>query len=386
MRRPKLDRVANIDDLREIARRRTPRIFFDYVDGGSYSEATMRANVTDFDKWGFAPRFLVDVSGRSLNSTILGRPTKLPFMIAPTGLAGMLWPSGEVAGARAADTAGIPLALSTVSICGMEEVAAATSAGFHFQFAMTRDRGLAEAMLERARACGAEAVHFTVDSLIPAMRERDQRNGLRVMTRPTLRTLMGILAKPGWAMTHMPKGKLPRFGNLPPESGRDIIEQTAAFGRLMEPNITWEHLTWLRRTWKGKLVFKGTMTIGDAERAVDEGCDAVVVTNHGGRQLDGNLSSIAVLPRIAEAVGDRTEIIFDSGIRRGTQIAKALALGAHSVMIGRAWLYGLAAGGEEGVALAIRLLADELSITLGSLGLNSIDELRQLGPSLIERV
>ena len=386
MRPANISRVANIEDLRRVARRRVPKIFVDYVDGGSYSEATMRANVDDFDKWGMAPRFLVDVSKRTLDTTILGKPSALPIMIAPNGLTGMLWPKGEAEAAKAAHKAGIPLTLSTVSICTMEEVAAEAKSGFHFQLYLPKDKGLAKSFLDRAKACGAGAIHFTVDANLPALREKDLYNGLRFAGTPALRTMLDILAHPQWALAHVPTGRMPRFGNLPPETGRDLLEQTANMGNINELVITWEHLRWIRQNWDGKLVFKGAMTAEDARQAVDEGCDAVVVTNHGGRQMDGILSSVAVLPRIVAAVGHRTEIILDSGIRRGTQIAKALALGADSVMIGRAYLYGLAAAGEAGVALAIRLLADELSITLGSLGLNSIAELRAKGPGIIERI
>lgn len=377
---------ANIEDLRQAARRRLPRLFFDYVDSGSYSETTAALNIADFDRWGFAPRWLEDVRQRDLSVTVMGRKQKLPIMIAPTGMAGMMAHRGEVQAARAAQAAGIPLVLSNMSICSVEEVGAATQSGLHFQLYLSQDKGLSAEMLRRAREAGAEAVHFTVDASLPAARERDVRNGFRAQDRVSMRTLMDIASHPRWAMDVLRGARLPRFGNYPDWTGEHVLAQIAAMPKIMEPAPTWADLDWLRREWPGKLVYKGAMCVEDAQKAVDRGCDAVVVTNHGGRQLDGTLSSIRALPRIADAVGGRTTILFDSGIRRGTHIAKALALGAEAVMVGRAYLWGLAADGERGVATALRLLTDELSIAVGSLGLTSITELRRRGRDLLEEL
>ncbi len=377
---------ANIDDLRTLARSRLPRIFFDYLDAGSYSEGTMRANIADFDRWGFAPRYLEDVRKRDLSVKVLGRPQRLPIILAPTGLAGMMRWQGEAQAARAASAAGIPLALSNFSVCSVEQVAQNTTSGLHFQLYLTRDRGLSADILRRARAVGVEVLHFTVDANLPAVRERDLRNGFRAQDRLSTRTMWDIATHPRWAMDVLRNGRLPRFGNYPESTGPNLLAQIARMPQILEASPTWDDLDWLRREWPGKLVFKGAMCVDDAVKAVERGADGVVVTNHGGRQMDGTLSSIRALPRIVDAVGRRTTILFDSGIRRGTHIAKALALGAEAVMVGRAYLYGLAADGERGVTTALSLLEQELSIAIGSLGLTGVADLRARGRDLLERL
>jgi isopentenyl diphosphate isomerase/L-lactate dehydrogenase-like FMN-dependent dehydrogenase len=379
--------AANIEDLRQAARRRVPRLFFDYMDGGAFSEATMRANTADFDRWTLEQRVMVDVTTRRQRTSFLGAEHAHPFMLAPTGFAGMLWRNGEVLAAQAAHAAGIPFCLSTVSIASLEEVRAASPGPLAFQLYMTKERDFAEALLQRAAAAGVLALFVTVDATILARREKDTRNGFFIASRPTPRAAFDMLTHPRWLL-QMGLGKRPVFGNYKGRPGLpgDIVGQAHYFTQHADPSLNWADIKWVRERWRGRLIVKGILSVDDAERAIDCGADGIVVTNHGGRQLDGARSSISVLPEIVAAVGARTEVLFDSGIRRGTHILKALALGARGCLIGRAFLYGLGAAGGAGVAQAIDLLATEIDITLALMGVSDIEALRQDGARYVKKV
>ena len=373
---------ANIEELRQAARRRLPRVFFDYVDGGAFSETTQRANTTDFERWSLEQRVLVDISQRNLRTTYLGGEQALPFMLGPTGLAGMLAHRGEVQGARAAGNAGIPFCQATPSICPMEEVRAATTAPWCFQLYVLRDRSMGEELIERALRNRADALFATVDATLAGRRERDVHNGLFGATHIGPRLALDLLSHPRWLLD-MVRGPHPVLANLPvrPGLGNNIMAQSYFFASQIDPSLSWKDLSWLRERWPGRLIAKGIFSADDARRAVDEGVDGIVVSNHGGRQLDGALSSIRMLPEIVAAVGEKTEVLFDGGIRRGTHILKALALGARACLIGRAWLYGLGADGERGVDTAIDLLKTELELTMAFMGIASVEQLRAEGAS-----
>ncbi len=368
-----------------MAHRRLPAMLSGFVDSGASSEATLAANSRDFDRWTLNQRVLVDISSRSLATHFLGADRPLPFMLAPLGLTGMLWPRGEEAAARAAAASGIPYCLSTASICSLEEVVAAAGPGtVYYQLYVMTDRALTERMVERAEAAGIDTLFLTVDTIVGGIREADIRSGFRTADRPSPKAALDILRHPGWALGMLRESPRPRLGNLS-EWGEfnGLMAQAAALVRQLDPTLSWTDLRWLRDRWKGRLVIKGILSVDDAQRAVDAGADAIVVSNHGGRQLDGARSAIAVLPEIAAAVGGRAEILFDSGIRRGAQIVKALALGADACMLGRAFVYGLSVAGEAGVAKAIDLVRNEMDITLALMGVTSIAELKGNGRVLV---
>jgi isopentenyl diphosphate isomerase/L-lactate dehydrogenase-like FMN-dependent dehydrogenase len=378
--------LADIEDARRLARRRVPKIFFDYMDGGSFGEATQRANAAGFDAWRLEQRVLVDVSRRDLSAPYLGARHALPFMLGPVGFAGTFAPRGEVLAARAAGTAGIPFCLSTFSICSLEEVRAAFPGPLHFQLYILKDRGLSASMIERAARAGVAALHLTVDTAVTAVRERDVRNGFRSITRPSPGLVASFLRHPRWCLG-MARAGMPQAGNVAdrPEMGRGLLAQAASLSRLIDPSLSWADIAWLRERWPGTLVLKGILSADDARRAAVSGADAIVVSNHGGRQLDGAPASIMVLPEIAAAVGDRIEVLFDGGVRRGGDVVKALALGARAVLLGRAYAYGLGAAGEAGVARAIDLIAAEIDLTLALMGLRSIEDLRAAGAGCLRR-
>jgi isopentenyl diphosphate isomerase/L-lactate dehydrogenase-like FMN-dependent dehydrogenase len=380
-----LANAASIEDLRRMAHRRLPAMLSGFVDSGASSEATLAANGRDFDRWTLNQRVLVDISDRSLATHFLGADRPLPFMLAPLGLTGMLWPRGEEVAARAAAAAGIPYCLSTASICSLEDVVAAAGPGtVYYQLYVMTDRALTERMVERAEAAGVDTLFLTVDTIVGGIREADIRSGFRTADRPSPKAAFDILRHPGWALGMLRESPRPRLGNLS-EWGEfsGLRAQAAALVRQLDPTLSWADLRWLRDRWKGRLVIKGILSVDDAQRAVDAGADAIVVSNHGGRQLDGARSAISVLPEIAAAVGGRAEILFDSGIRRGAQIVKALALGADACMLGRAFVYGLSAAGEAGVAKAIDLMRNEMDITLALMGVTSIAELKGNGRVLV---
>ena len=372
--------IVNISDLRRAARRRLPRFLFDYVDGAAYDEKTMRWNEAAFDRWRFRHRTLVDVTRRDLGTTVLGVPQALPLALAPTGFAGMLWPRGEIAAARAAEAAGIPYCLSTASICSMEDVRAATKAPFWFQLYVNKDKAVTENLIVRAEAAGCSALVLTVDIAARSNRERDTRNKFVTRSAISLQSWIDMVMKPAWSLAaaRAPKARFGNFAQLA-GAGSDIMSQGAFVAGSMDFTFDWKALDALRARWKRKLIVKGIVHPDDAARAADAGADAIVVSNHGGRQLDGDVPTIAALPAVVEAVGarhgDKVEVLFDSGIRRGMDAVKALALGAKGCLVGRAFLYGLASGGEAGVAKAIAILREEIDNTLAHIG---ITDLRQL--------
>ena len=361
--------IQSISDLRELARRRVPRAIFDYADGGSYEEQTLRRNAADLDALSFRQRVMVDVSAITLATTLLGVPVSMPLAIAPTGLAGFFHADGEILGARAAAAFGIPFCLSTMSICSIEEVRAATSTPFWFQQYLMRDRGFNQELIERAIAAQCSALVLTLDLQVIGERRRDPRNGLTIPPRLTLRNAFDLVTKPSWTASVL-FGKRRTFGNLAGRIGgsskiRTLAEWTAT---QFDPTANWRDVEWVRSRWPGKLILKGILDAEDARLGLAAGADAIIVSNHGGRQLDGAPSSISVLPAVAAAVDGRCELLFDGGIRSGQDIAKALALGARAALIGKSFLFALAAGGEAGVTRALAILRDELTVTLALTG------------------
>lgn len=374
----------NIADLRDRARRRLPRMFFDYLDTGAFGEATLRRNRIDLDALELTQRVLVDVSQRDLSHTFLGRKSALPFMLAPVGFCGMFAGGGEILAARAAKAAGIHFCLSTFAVAAMEDVAEQAGLIPDFQIYIFKRRELAEQLLERARKTGVTTLFLTADTAVGGLRERDTRNGFRTSERLGLRPLVDMLFHPRWCFDQLAAGK-PRLGVARDwtEFGTSLMQQTTRLTRFLDPSLQWSDLKWLRDRWSGRLVVKGILSADDARRAIDHGVEALVVSNHGGRQLDSTRSSIRALPEIAAAVDGRAEVLFDSGIRRGSDIVKALALGADGVLLGRAYVYGLAAKGGAGVAAALRLLATEMEITMALMGVTTIAQLKEQGSELV---
>ena len=376
--------IANVEDARLVARRRLPKIFFEYLDGAAFSEQTARANIADFDQWLVDQRVLCDVGERDLTTTILGQKRALPVMLGPVGFSGLFAPHGEILAARAAHAAGTAYCLSNFGIASLEALRAATPGPLWFQLYVMRDRSLVETFIQRAEAARCEALCVTVDTSVGGVRERDNRNGFRQLTRLTPRMALALLTKPAWCARMLPLG-MPRIGNMAdrPEYGTQVLEQAARLAQQIDSAFTWADMAAIRQRWTGKLVIKGILSARDAERAADAGADAIVVSNHGGRQLDCSPSTISVLPEIVAAVGDRVEVLLDGGIRRGAQVVKALALGAKGVLLGRAYAYGLGAGGEAGVANVIRMIATEIDVTIGHMGLSSIAQLQREGRAVL---
>jgi L-lactate dehydrogenase (cytochrome) len=368
--------VACIEDLRRIARRRLPRAIFDFVDGGALDEVTLRANRSDFERVALAPRVLTDVSQRDASTTLLGRQIALPLVIAPTGLAGLLWRKGEVALARTAEEAGIPFCLSQMAACSIEEVAQAGTLPFWFQTYLLRDRGINQALMQRATHAGCQVLVVTVDTKAQGPRDRDVRNGFTVPPRLTLRNLLDMARRLHW-LRGVACGPRVTFANLAGSLvGDDDIISIARFAAAQyDFTVDWSDIDWCRVHWRGKLAIKGILTPEDARLAVEHGADALIVSNHGGRQVDGAPSALAALPAVVDAVQDRAEVILDGGVRRGGDVLKALALGARACMAGRPFLYGLAAAGERGVAQAIGLFASEIDNNLALLGRPSANAL-----------
>jgi L-lactate dehydrogenase (cytochrome) len=361
--------ILNIDDLRLLARRRIPRAIFDYADGGSYRERTLRANAADLDALKFRQRVMVDVSQVNLATTLIGSPASIPLAIAPTGLCGLFHADGEILGARAAAAFGIPFCLSTMSICSIEDVREATGQPFWFQQYLMRDRGFNQELIERAIAAKCSALMLTLDLQVLAERHRDPRNGLTIPPRLTLRNAFEAARKPGWALKVM-FGKRRTFGNLVGHiGGADGVQTLAAWTHAQfDATANWRDVEWVRSRWPGRLIMKGIMDAEDARLALACGADAIVVSNHGGRQLDDAPSSISVLPDIVSAIDGRFEVYFDGGIRSGQDLAKALALGARAGLIGRSFLFALAAAGEAGVTRALEIIRNELKVTLALTG------------------
>ncbi len=368
--------VTCIEDLRLLHKQRVPRAFFDYADRGSYTEDTLRANSAKLQEIKFRQRILVDVSKRDLSTTILGEPASMPLILAPVGLLGMQHGDGEIHACRAAQAAGIPFTQSTMSICSIEDIAASVDKPFWFQLYVMKDRGFIKALIERAIAAKCSALVLTVDLQVIGQRHQDIKNGMTVPPEWSLSKLVDFATKPTW-VSGVLRGKRRTFGNLAGhlKVSDDITSLSTWINSQFDTTLNWKDVDWIRSIWPGKLILKGILDTEDAEIAAKSGAQAIVVSNHGGRQLDGAQSSIEVLPEIADAVGSKLEIMFDGGIRTGMDIMRALALGAKSCMIGRAYAYGLGAAGQEGVAKAIDLLAKELTTTMGLCGVNTIAEI-----------
>ena len=365
-----------IADLRETYHRKVPRMFVDYCEAGSYAEQTLRANRADIERIALRQRILHDVSNRSTATTILGEPAALPLALAPVGLTGMQHGDGEILACRAAQAAGIPFTLSTMSICSIEDVASAVDKPFWFQLYVMKDRGFIRALIERAAAVKCSALVLTVDLQVIGQRHRDIKNGMSVPPQVRLGNIVDIATKPAWALSVL-RGKRKTFGNIaghyPGMESVTVLSKWIA--EQFDATLSWKDVDWIRSLWPGKLILKGILDVEDARIAAKSGATALVVSNHGGRQLDGASSSIAVLPAIAEAVGAQIEMMFDGGIRCGQDIARALALGARSCMSGRAYIYGLGADGQAGVARAIEIMRKELETTMALMGVTHVDDI-----------
>jgi L-lactate dehydrogenase (cytochrome) len=375
--------VTCIEDLREIARHKVPRMFFDYAESGSYAEETLAANRRDLEAILLRQKILVDVSKRSTATKILGKPASVPLALAPIGLCGMQRGNGEILAAKAAAKAGIPFCLSTMSVCSIEDVAEEVSEPFWFQLYVMRDREFIRALVERAQAAKCSALVLTVDLQVLGQRHRDIKNGLSVPPKMRLANLIDIATKPAWIFSVL-RAKRRNFGNIVGhvQSAGDNTSLAEWIAGQFDPALNWEDVKWIRSIWKGPLILKGILDIDDAKLAAAHGADAIVVSNHGGRQLDGAPSSIWALPKIVEAVGNKVEVLFDGGVRSGQDVMRALALGAKACMVGRAYIYGLGARGEEGVTEAIGFIRRELETTMALTGVNKISE---IGPQVIAK-
>lgn len=373
--------ITCVDDLRDLARKRVPRPFYDYIDSGSWSESTYRANSDDLARLTFRQRVGTDVADIRLQTDILGQTAAMPVGLAPAGLAGMVHPDGEILAARAAAAFGVPYVLSTVSICSIEDLARNLTEPFWFQLYIMKDRGFIERLIDRARAARCSALVLTLDLPIQGQRHKDIRNGLSVPPRITLRGLSAMLAHPRWcaAMLRTPRRT---FGNIVghAQGVTDTLGFSEWVSRQFDRTVSWRDVQWLKQQWGGKLVVKGIMDPDDARQAVDAGADAIIVSNHGGRQLDGAPSSVRALPAVVNAVAGRAEVYVDGGIRSGQDVLRALALGAQAAFIGRAYMYGLGAAGQPGVAKCLDILRRELESTMALCGLTDV---RRASPDLL---
>jgi L-lactate dehydrogenase (cytochrome) len=367
--------ITNIEDLRQMAKKRVARAVFEYVDRGSYDEGTLRANKGDLDALKFRQRVGINVDNRSTRSTMIGQEVAMPVAIAPVGLTGLNWADGEMLGARAAEKFGIPFTLSTMSICSIEDVAGAVTKPFWFQLYVMRDRAFSASLIDRAKAAKCSALVLTLDLQIQGQRHRDLKNGLAVPPRLTLGTMLDVMTKPGWALNVM-TGRRKSFGNLEGQiKGADnLLTLSQWIAGQFDPTLSWNDVAWVKERWGGKLILKGILDVEDAKLAAAAGADAIVVSNHGGRQLDGTVSSARALPEIVQAVGDRTEVIFDGGIQSGQDVLKALALGAKGTMIGKAFAWSLGAMGEAGVTKGLEIIRKELDVTMALCGLKDVKE------------
>lgn len=366
----------NISDLRDAARRRLPKTIFEFIDGGAFDEVSLRANQADFEKRRFMTRVLTDVSTCERSTTIVGTPASAPLVLAPTGLAGILHRRGELSASRAAHAAGVPYCLSTMATCSIEQIAQASDVQRWFQLYVLRDRGITKMMIERARATGCKALVLTVDTKVQGPRERDMRNGFTVPPKFTLGTMIDFARHWRWLIDVGlgPKVTFRNFDGTAAQSG-DAVTITQFIAGQYDLSISWKDVDWFKSVWGGPIALKGVLSPEDARIAVDHGVDAIIVSNHGGRQLDGAISAIDALPGVVAAVQGKAEVILDGGVRRGSDVVKALCLGARACMIGRAWLYGLAAGGEAGVAKALDILIKEIDTTMTLLGRTTLAEL-----------
>lgn len=361
--------ITCVEDLRQLAEKRVPRMFYDYADSGSWTETTYRANESDFQAIKLRQRVAVNMEGRSTAVKMIGQDAKMPVAIAPVGLTGMQHADGEIHAARAAEKFGIPFTLSTMSICSIEDIAENTSAPFWFQLYMMRDRDAMARMIERARAAKCSALVLTLDLQVIGQRHKDLKNGLTAPPRPTLANIINLATKPRWCLG-MAGTKRHTFRNLVGhvKGVSDMRSLSAWTNEQFDPRLSWADVAWVKEKWGGKLILKGIMEVEDALLAVQAGADAIVVSNHGGRQLDGAPSSIHALPAIVAAVGSQIEVWMDGGIRAGQDVLKAWALGARGTMVGRAMVYGLGAMGEAGVAKMLQMLHKELDVTMAFCG------------------
>ena len=373
--------ITCIEDLRVLAKRRVPKMFYDYADSGSWTEGTYRANESDFQKILLRQRVAVDMSNRTLATTLVGQPVNMPIALAPVGMTGMQHPDGEILAARAAAAAGIPFTLSTMSICSIEDVAENTDQPFWFQLYVMRDKDFIDRLIGRAQAAGCSALVLTLDLQILAQRHKDLKNGLSAPPKMTLTNIADIATKPRWWMGMLGTRR---------RSFRNIVGHAKGVGDLsalaswtaeqFDPTLSWDDVKRIKDRWGGKLILKGIMDPEDAELAVKSGADALIVSNHGGRQLDGAQSSISALPEVVRTVGDRIEVLMDGGVRTGQDVLKALALGAKGVMIGRSYIYGLGAMGQAGVTMSLDIIRKELDMTMALCGLRDI---RQVNSNIL---
>jgi L-lactate dehydrogenase (cytochrome) len=374
-----LSKITCIEDLRVLHQKRTPRMFYDYCDSGSWTESTYRANSDDFQKIKLRQRVAVNMEGRSTRTTMVGQDVAMPVAIAPTGLTGMQHADGEILGALAAKAFGIPFTLSTMSICSMEDVAAATNRHpFWFQVYVLRDRDFIERLIDRAKAANCSALQITLDLQILGQRHKDIKNGLSAPPKLTLPNILNMMTKPSWCLG-MLGTKRREFGNIVGHvKGVDNMSSLSAWtAQQFDPRLNWGDVEWIKKRWGGKIILKGIQDAEDARLAVDSGADALIVSNHGGRQLDGAPSSITALPAIVQAVGKNIEVWMDGGIRSGQDVLKARALGARGTLIGRAWLHGLGAAGQAGVTKALEIIHKELDLTMafcGKTDINAVDQ------------
>ena len=367
--------ITTIEDLRVLAQKRVPRMFYDYADSGSWTESTYRANESDFQKIKLRQRVAVNMENRSTASTMIGQPVAMPVAIAPTGLTGMQHADGEILAARAAKKFGIPFTLSTMSICSIEEVSKGTDGHpFWFQLYVMRDRDFIERLIERARAANCSALVITLDLQILGQRHKDLKNGLSAPPKLTLANMLNIATKPRWALGMLGTANR-QFGNIVGHvSGVENMGSLSAWtAQQFDPRLNWGDVEWIKKRWGGKIILKGIQDVEDARLAVESGADALIVSNHGGRQLDGAQSSIEALPAIVSAVGKQIEVHMDGGIRSGQDVLKARALGAQGTYIGRAFLYGLGAMGQPGVEKALQIIHNELDLTMAFCGHTQMD-------------
>lgn len=367
--------VACVEDLRKQMQRRVPRMFYDYCESGSWTESTLDANETDLQAIKFRQRVAIDVSERSTAMKMLGQDVPMPVALAPTGLTGMQHADGEILAAQAAEAFGVPFTLSTMSICSIEDVAANTSKPFWFQLYVMRDRNFIRNLVERAKAANCSALMITLDLQIMGQRHKDVRNGLSAPPKLTLGNIMDLATKPSWCLGMLGTRRR-QFRNIVGhvEGVKDMSSLADWTASQFDPRLSWEDVAEIRRMWDGKVILKGILDAEDAKQAVNVGADAIVVSNHGGRQLDGAASSIAALPAIVDAVGDKTEVWMDGGIRTGQDVLRAVALGARGTLIGRAFLYGLGAGGRAGVTRVLEILHKELDLTMALCGRSNLSE------------
>lgn len=368
--------ITNIEDLRVLHQKRAPKMFYDYADSGSWTESTYRANESEFSKIKFRQRVAVNIDNRSIASKMLGNTVSMPVALAPVGMTGMQYADGEILAARAAKEFGVPYCLSTMSICSMEEIAKKTNHPFWFQLYVMRDKRFVQSLIERAKAANCSALVLTLDLQILGQRHKDLKNGLSAPPKPTLSNLINLLAKPRWCMGMLATQNR-QFGNIVGhvEGVDDMSSLSAWTASQFDPSLDWNEVAQIKKQWGGKLILKGILDPEDAKLAVAVGADAIIVSNHGGRQLDGAPSTVEALSAIVDAVGSQVEIWLDSGIRSGQDVVKALALGATGTMIGRSYIYGLGAMGQEGVTKSLEIIAKELDLTMAFCGIKDVRHL-----------